>query len=112
MARGAAQKEYRAACARVGLEIPKEEKALWDAYAAAQGMPTGRMIRRAVERDMIAAGWKQEETPAPVKEPKPAPKAKPAAEKKAEPDPKPAPIAPPKAPVRRAWSGISSMDED
>lgn len=104
MARGAAQKEYRAACARVGLEIPKEEKALWDAYAAQQGMPTGRMIRRAVERDMIAAGWKQGEAPAPIAAPQPAVR-----QEKA---PKPAPAAVPKSPVRRAWSGISSMDED
>lgn len=102
MARGAAQKEYRAACARVGLEIPKEEKALWDAYAARQGMPTGRMIRRAVERDMIAAGWKQGEAPVPA--PQPAVKQEKAS--------KPAPVAVPKPPVRKAWSGISSMDED
>lgn len=102
MARGAAQKEYRAACARVGLEIPKEEKALWDAYAAQQGMPTGRMIRRAVERDMIAAGWKQGEATVPA--PQPAVK-----QEKA---PKPAPAAASKPPVRKAWSGISSMDED
>lgn len=110
MARGAAQKEYRAACARVGLEIPKEEKALWDAYAAEQGMPTGRMIRRAVERDMIAAGWKVEEVQAPAKAPKPR-AAKPAAAPVAEPAPASAP-KPPVRKVRTAWSGISSMEED
>ena len=98
MARGTAQKEYRAACARVGLEIPKEEKAQWDAYAAAQGMPTGRMIRRAVERDMVAAGWLQEGAEA-------APVAQAA--------PVPAPAAPAvKKQVRTAWSGITCMEED
>ena len=111
MARGAAQKEYRAACARVGLEIPKEEKAQWDAYAASLGIPTGRMIRRAVERDMIAAGWKAEEISEPVKAPKPAAVASPA-QPEAKPASKPVSAAAPKSPVRRAWSGISSMEED
>lgn len=55
MARGAAQQQYRASCARISLEIPKEMKAEWDAYAAAQGLPTGRMIREAVERERAAA---------------------------------------------------------
>ena len=98
MARGTAQKEYRAACARVGLEIPKEEKALWDAYAAAQGLPTGRMIRQAVARDLAAAGWtKPQEVPA---APAPVP---------TEP-PKSAPSAAPKR--KTSWGGITCMEED
>lgn len=100
MARGTAQKEYRAACARVGLEIPKEEKAQWDAYAAAQGMPTGRMIRRAVERDMIAAGWMKEGAEEAL------------AIAEAASVSKPASPAQPKKQVKTAWSGITCMEED
>lgn len=88
MARGEAQKDYRASCARISLEIPKEMKAEWDAYAAAQGMPTGRMIRTIVEREIASSGWKPGEVAAPVK---------------------------PAAPVKRAktsWGGISCMEED
>ena len=100
MARGTAQKEYRAACARVGLEIPKEEKALWDAYAKQLGMPTGRMIRQAVARDMAAAGLTPPEGVAEVQSVEPV--------AAAPQPPKPAP-----APRRKtSWGGITCMEED
>ena len=95
MARGSAQKDYRASCARISLEIPKEMKAEWDAYAASQGLPTGRMIRNIIEREIAQSGWKAGET-APV-----APKAE-------APAPKPAPVKK----VRTSWGGISCMEED
>ena len=100
MARGTAQKEYRAACARVGLEIPKEEKALWDAYAAELGLPTGRMIRQAVARDMAAAGWSKPGDAIETKAAEPAPV----------PAPKPAAPAAPKR--KTSWGVITCMEED
>ena len=91
MARGSSQKNYRATCARISLEIPREAKEQWDAYAAANGIPTGKMIRLAGERDMAAAGGQP-------------PQEKPAAEAVS----KPAPARKPKT----SWGGITCMEED
>ena len=97
MARGEAQKEYRASCARISLEIPKEMKAEWDAYAKAQGLPTGRMIRNIIEREIAQSGWKA--SGAAIAEPAPMPAVS-----------KPAPV--PVKRVKTSWGGISCIEED